>query len=212
MIKAYQLKYLHQLTIFVNLNGVEKCIRFSGDSSTKGMFITSDEALQNALENHPSFNIKFEIKPSANYNNTGIKGPGKPISGTVTIENMKGNGILAGERLPKDTSQIPVVPSQADNSNPADDTDDSASSDNVDDDVENKEDTESTSASDEVKAGGEIDEVENTAPQEMAFENLQLARAFFSQPPYNIPKTDMMSYEAINAKVAEFRITLKFQK
>lgn len=158
MIKAYQLLYLNSLSFTIKVNGVEKRVNFSGNSSEKGMFLTADENMQNALESHPSFGVKYERKPSGLYNKSGLKGPGKAVAGTVTAQVLKDNGIIQTN-------------DKAANQNPP------------------------------------IDE-----SKEMKFANLQLARAYFSAEPYNIPKGEMMSYETINEKVNALGITLIFEK
>lgn len=158
MIKAYQLLYLNSLSFTIKVNGVEKRVNFSGNSSEKGMFLTADENMQNALELHPSFGVKYERKPSGLYNKSGLKGPGKAVSGTVTSEKLVDAGIIP-------------------------------------------------STQEAAKADGSTSD-----SKEMKFANLQLARAYFSAEPYNIPKGEMMSYETINEKVKALGITLIFEK
>lgn len=158
MIKAYQLIYLNSFSFTVKINGVEKRVNFSGNSSEKGMFITADETLQKALESNPSYGVKFESRPSGLYNKSGIKGPGKAVAGTVTTQVLKDNGII--QTNDKVANQNPPIDGSKD----------------------------------------------------MKFANLQLARAYFSAEPYNIPKGEMMSYDAINEKVKALGITLIFEK
>lgn len=158
MIKSYQLIYLNSLSFTLKVNGVDRRVTFSGNSSEKGMFLTADENMQKALESHPSFGVKFDRKPNGLYNKSGLTGPGKAVTGAVTSEKLKEGGIIVT------TNTTNAVNSPA------------------------------------------------SDKQEMKFANLQLARAFFSAEPYNIPKGEMMSYEGINEKVSALGITLFFEK
>ncbi len=212
MIKIYQAMYDKNLYVSVYIDGVEYRVGFTGaDAKNNGVYHTSDPIMQHELERSNMYNRLYKLKSALGLKKSPLVGPGLVIEGPVTSENLKRNGLLAGQKAVEaaplikedsiaedapaeelETGELKVEELEAEEQ-PLGDTDLS---------VRSK--VEEIEPEDESFNKEEIDAV--------AFRNLSEAQDYFGKAPFNIAKSNLRSSDSVMKVAAQFGVNVVFER
>jgi hypothetical protein len=197
MMKIYQAIYDKSLYVSIYVDGVEVRIGFTGsDAANNGVYHTDDVKIQHELEVSDMYNRLYKLKTIFGpRQRSPLVGPGIAINGAVSSEDLKNNGLLAGQTTP---------------SSPIEDESSDASTDPIvePNDTENEADNQ-IQALEETKTE---ETMEDQSSDAIIFRNLSEAQDFFAKEPYNIVKSKLRASQAVLAAAAQYGLNVKFER
>lgn len=230
MMKIYQAIQDKNLSISIYIDGKELRVTFSGgDAATNGVFSTSDTNVQKSLEESDMFNKYYRIFKTFAEKKSPIVGPGVAVTGAISSEDLKANGLLAGQTTlePVKTQPEPVVeaapapaPVESADAEPAkeaaaEETKQEPDASATDEAPIEEKAAEEVESADEPTSEEDSEEVVENAPastQVVKFRNVPEAQDYFMKEPYKVLKSKLMTSKAILEVAAQFEVNVVFER
>lgn len=202
--KIYQAIQDKVLSISIDVDGKELRITFSGgDATSNGVYNTGNPDIQKALESSGMFNKYYRFVKSIPPKSSPLAGPGVAVNGTIGSDDLKANGLLAGQTTTEQKVVTEVVnqeqPVKATEAAPAE--------------------TPAPEAPTAPEAEEPVDETsENVTEQpvasaeEIKFRNVSEAQDFFMKEPYKVLKSKLTTSKAIMEVAEQLGVAIKFER
>lgn len=208
MMKIYQAIYDKNLYVSIYVEGVEHRIGFTGsDGNNNGVYHTDDVKIQHELEVSDMYNRLYKLKSIfGGRQRSPLAGPGVAVSGGVELEDLKANGLLAGQTAQTEATSAPIP------TNPV--TEDiNANQDGIASLAGSPEGEGVTKTKNEASNHEVTAEVKEQSAQEaIVFRNLPEAQDFFGKEPYNIVKSKLRSSNDVLKTATERGLVVKFER
>lgn len=208
MMKIYQAMYDKNLYVSIYVEDVEHRIGFTGsDANNNGVYHTDDVKIQHELEVSNMYNRLYKLKSIFGAKQRSpLAGPGVAIAGGVELEDLKANGLLAGQTAQTEAASAPVPTNPVVEDVNA--NQDGGTSLRSPQEGEGATETKCEASAPEVTA----EVKEQSAQEAIVFRNLSEAQDFFGKEPYNIVKSKLRSSNDVLKTATERGLIVKFER